>query len=120
MICTNCQRPITDGSNFCYNCGAKQPPSQHAFGADYEAGGKKRLVRSSTDKKIGGVCAGIANHLGWDPVLVRLLAVVLFFCGCGWPLLAYIVAWIVIPNEPLFYVTPPPPPANYAGSAPIS
>ena len=41
MICVNCQKRITDGSNFCYNCGAKQPPSP-AFGSDWDAGGKKR------------------------------------------------------------------------------
>ena len=96
MICVNCQRRITDGSNFCYNCGAKQPPSQHAFGADYEAGGKKRLVRSSTDKKIGGVCAGLADYFDVDVTIVRVCWLLAFLLG-GTGLLAYIILWIALP-----------------------
>src|SRR5579864_9664565 len=99
MICVNCQRRITDGSNFCYNCGAKQPPSQHAFGADYEAGGKKRLVRSSTDKKIGGVCAGLADYFDLDVTLIRIIWLLAVLCA-GTGLLVYIVLWIALPLGP--------------------
>jgi phage shock protein C len=94
MVCTNCQRHIADGSNFCYNCGAQQAPATAAV-----TGGKKRLVRSSTDKKIAGVCAGLADYFDLDPTIIRicwLLAVL--FAGCG--LLAYIVLWIVLPLAP--------------------
>ncbi len=99
MICVNCQRRITDGSNFCYNCGAKQPPTQHAFGADYEAGGKKRLVRSSTDKKIGGVCAGLADYFDVDVTIVRVCWLLAFLLG-GTGLLAYVILWIALPLAP--------------------
>jgi phage shock protein C len=98
MICVNCQRRITDGSNFCYNCGAKQPPSP-AFGSDWDAGGKKRLVRSSTDKKIAGVCGGLADYFDIDATIIRvcwLLAVL--FAGTG--ILAYIILWIALPVAP--------------------
>jgi phage shock protein PspC (stress-responsive transcriptional regulator) len=55
----------------------------------------------------GGVCAGLAQHFDWDVALVRILLVVLVFFGCGTPILAYFIAWIVIPNEPCFYTTQP-------------
>jgi phage shock protein PspC (stress-responsive transcriptional regulator) len=60
---------------------------------------KKKLARSRTDKKIGGVCAGFAEYLDIDPTLVRLLWVILVFFA-GWGLLAYLIAWIVMPLEP--------------------
>ncbi len=59
----------------------------------------KRLYRSRTDRVLAGVCGGIGNYLGVDPVVVRLLwAISALFMGTG--ILAYIVAWIVIPEEP--------------------
>lgn len=59
----------------------------------------KRLYRSSTDKMLGGVCAGIGEYLDVDPTVIRLLWVVLGLMG-GAGLLAYIIALIVIPNKP--------------------
>lgn len=60
----------------------------------------KRLYRSITDKKIAGVCAGLGNYFDVDPTIVRLLAVVFVLAG-GSGLLAYIIAWIVVPEEPV-------------------
>jgi phage shock protein C len=67
---------------------------------------------------LGGVCAGLAQHFGWDVALVRILLCVLVFFGCGTPILAYIIAWIVIPQEPYFFPTAPytPPPAPPAAA----
>ncbi len=59
----------------------------------------KRLYRSRTDKKIAGVCGGLAHYFGWDPVIPRIVFVALFL-GAGTGLLAYVVCWIVIPMEP--------------------
>jgi phage shock protein C len=60
---------------------------------------RRRLERSSTDKKIAGVCAGIANFFDLDVTLVRFIwLVAVIFGGTG--LLAYVIAWIVIPLEP--------------------
>jgi len=56
----------------------------------------KRLYRSKTDKLLGGVCGGIAEYFSIDPVLVRLLWLALLFAG-GAGILAYIIAWIIIP-----------------------
>ncbi len=59
----------------------------------------KRLYKSRTDKKIDGVCAGIAEYFEVDPVMVRVVTVLLFVFG-GVALLAYIVGMIVIPRKP--------------------
>ncbi len=59
----------------------------------------KRLYKSNTDKKIDGVCGGIAAYFGWDSTLIRL-AWVIFTCLGGSGLLAYIIAAIVMPREP--------------------
>ena len=60
---------------------------------------EKKLKRSVTDRKISGVCGGIAEYLGFDPTLVRLgwAAITLFACGTG--IVAYIVAALIIPEE---------------------
>ena len=65
----------------------------------------KRLYRSRNDKILGGVCAGIANYFEVDPVIVRLLLVLgtLFSMGLG--ILAYLIAWMIIPEE--LKITPP-------------
>lgn len=57
----------------------------------------KRLTRSK-DKKIGGVCAGLANYFDMDPTIMRVLFVVIFFAG-GASLLAYLIMWIIVPEE---------------------
>ncbi|MCK9203527.1 MAG: PspC domain-containing protein [Bacteroidales bacterium] len=59
----------------------------------------KRLYRSKTDRMIGGVCGGLGKYFNLDPVLMRLFWVILFFCG-GVGFLAYIIAWIIMPEEP--------------------
>ncbi|HNW76651.1 MAG TPA: PspC domain-containing protein [Bacteroidales bacterium] len=59
----------------------------------------KRLYRLRTDRVIGGVCSGIGKYFTLDPVLIRVLWVIAFFFG-GAGLLAYIIAWIIIPEEP--------------------
>ena len=56
----------------------------------------RELRRSRQDKVLAGVCGGLARYLGMDPVVTRVLMVVLIFAGVG--VVAYIVAWIVIPE----------------------
>ena len=59
----------------------------------------KRLYRASgQDSMIAGICAGIANYFEIDPVLVRLLWI-LFAFGYGAGVLAYIIAWIIVPRK---------------------
>ena len=57
---------------------------------------KKQLMRSGRDKKIAGVCAGVAHYLDIDPTIVRVIWGVLAFCyGVG--IVAYIILWIIAP-----------------------
>ncbi len=62
---------------------------------------KSRLYRDSSDKMIGGVCSGIANYLGIDPAIVRILFAIISFGGFGLGFLAYIILWIVLPPKDL-------------------
>ena len=59
---------------------------------------QKRLYKSQTDKKFCGVCGGIAEFLGIDSTVVRLIWALLIFCA-GTGVLAYIIATLVLPNE---------------------
>jgi phage shock protein PspC (stress-responsive transcriptional regulator) len=58
------------------------------------------MMRDMANKKIAGVCAGMARHLDWDVTLIRVgfLAMVLFK-GLG--LIAYLIAWIAMPRDDL-------------------
>jgi phage shock protein C len=60
----------------------------------------KRLYRSRSERKIAGVCGGLGTYLGVDPVIFRILWIVLALAG-GLGLVAYLVAWIIIPQEPV-------------------
>jgi phage shock protein C len=59
----------------------------------------KRLYRSRNDKMIAGVCGGIAEYFDIDPVIVRLVTVLLLFAN-GIGLIMYIIAWIFVPENP--------------------
>ena len=56
------------------------------------------LRRPRTGRVVGGVCAALAHRFGWDVALVRVVTVVAVLFGA--PLVAYLIAWIVIPGEP--------------------
>jgi phage shock protein C len=92
MFCPQCSKEYTQRVNFCCQCGtALFTPV---------ATSPKKLVRSRTDRKIAGVCAGFADYLELDVTLVRILWLMLVLFG-GWGLLGYLIAWIVMPQEPL-------------------
>ena len=57
---------------------------------------KKQLMRSGHDKKIAGVCAGVAHYFDMDPTIVRVIWGVLAF-GYGAGIIAYIILWIIAP-----------------------
>ena len=58
----------------------------------------KKLYRSKKNKVIAGVCGGIGEYFNIDPVIIRLLWTLFIFVG-GSGILAYIIAWIIIPQE---------------------
>src|SRR5215471_13723921 len=96
MYCNLCGKSIQDDANLCPYCG-------HRIGAQHP---RKQLMRPRTDRKIAGVCAGLAEHAELDVTLVRLLwAVVVVMTGFIPGILAYVIAWIVMPEEPLHSTT---------------
>ncbi|MDD5492201.1 MAG: PspC domain-containing protein [bacterium] len=58
----------------------------------------KRLYRSETDRKIAGVCGGIAEYFDIDPAIVRIIFVALILLW-GWGLILYAICWVAVPNK---------------------
>ncbi|MFQ5817220.1 MAG: PspC domain-containing protein [Terriglobia bacterium] len=94
MICHSCKREIVEASAYCYHCGTRQTAPQSPPAAI-----PKRLMRSRRDKKIAGVCAGLADYFEFDVTLIRIVWLLVVFLG-GTGLLAYLVCWIVMPLAP--------------------
>ncbi|MCK7539489.1 MAG: PspC domain-containing protein [Marinilabiliales bacterium] len=61
---------------------------------------EKEFTVHGPTRVLGGVCSGLGKYFGMDPVLLRVLWAIAFFVG-GAGLLAYIIAWIIIPEEPV-------------------
>ena len=81
----------------------------------------RRLYRSRSDTIVGGVAAGVANYLNTDPALVRIAWGILVPLTGGAALVAYVVAWIVVPEEPKItqgLTDPAAPDAETAWTAP--
>ena len=77
------------------------PPASPNADQQYASSARlpRRLVRRTDDKMLGGVCAGVADHLGLDPTLVRLLTVLVTVLGFGSVIIAYLVAWVIVPKD---------------------
>ncbi len=114
VYCRNCGKSLADDARFCSGCGATMlPPVVPPY---YPTASVTRLVRPRMGRMIAGVCQGLANAYAWDVVWVRVITVLLTVFGGGSGLLAYIIFWIVMPEEPLLLppgvppVAPPQPP----------
>jgi phage shock protein PspC (stress-responsive transcriptional regulator) len=59
----------------------------------------KRLYRSEKDRILGGVCAGLGEHLDVDPTVIRLIWAVVTVLSFGTGIIVYILAWIIIPES---------------------
>jgi phage shock protein C len=91
MYCNYCGKQIPDDAQLCAYCGKRVTGAAPA---------RRRLMRAREGRKIAGVCQGFAEYFDVDVTLVRLLWVVVAFCG-AFGVIAYIVAWIVMPEVPL-------------------
>ena len=100
MFCSHCGKQMDPGARFCPACGAVAQPVV-AERAPFPG----QLMRPRSPRMIAGVCSGLALHYGWDLSLVRVIcALLIVLTGVG--LIAYLVAWIVIPEAP--YALPEP------------
>lgn len=98
MYCNSCGAEIPAEARFCSRCGAAVA-SEGGAPAGVAPGNARILERPLKGRKIAGVCLGMANYFGIDATLMRilwLLATILWGAG----LVAYIVAWILIPEAP--------------------
>ena len=101
VACRNCGNSMNDDARFCSVCGtpaAAQAGPPHP-GAGYPT--VARLIRPRAGRMVAGVCQGLANAYGWDVTWVRVITVLLTIFGGGLGLIAYVVFWIVMPEEPL-------------------
>ena len=61
---------------------------------------RRPLRRSSSENMIAGVCGGLAQWLGWDPTLVRILYVLLSVCSVAFPgLIVYGIMYVIVPED---------------------
>ncbi len=119
MHCTHCGKELSPGTRFCPACGtavaqettgstwqstpgSMPPPPSGTYTTPRR---RPELLRPRAGRMVAGVCAAFARTYGWNLPLIRILLVVLtpFHLGLGF--IAYVVAWIVIPEEP--YLLPP-------------
>ena len=98
MFCPSCGHTLDFNARFCSHCGASVAATTAAPYPSYSIAGK--LYRPRYPRMIAGVCAGFAELYHWDISLVRVLAVVLAICTSGLAGLAYLAAWIIIPEAP--------------------
>ena len=66
----------------------------------------KKLYRSRSDRKIAGVCGGLATYFRVDPFLIRLIFILFFLAG-GAAFLVYVIMWLLVPSEPADMVNSP-------------
>ena len=91
MYCNACGKAIPDDARFCAYCGRVTGLSA----------APKRLVRPRANRTVAGVCAGLAEHLEMDVTLFRLIWVfVVIMSGIFPGIFVYVLAWIIIPEEP--------------------
>jgi phage shock protein C len=93
VYCKSCGKALGDDARFCSACG------QPVGGVVYSA--RPGLIRPRAGRKVAGVCQGLANHLGWDVTLLRVITVILSIVTFPLGIIAYLIFWLVVPEEPL-------------------
>jgi phage shock protein C len=96
MYCNYCGKVIQDDAAVCAYCGVRVGGSV----------ARRRLVRPRQGRKIAGVCLGFAEYFDVDVTLVRVIWIATVIMS-GFGLLAYVIGWIMLPEEPLVLSSPP-------------
>jgi phage shock protein C len=94
MYCNFCGKVIQDDAAVCAYCGKRVAA----------VATRKRLMRPRKGRQIAGVCAGLAEFFDLDVALIRIITLVTAIFG--WGVIAYAVAWIAMPEEPLALPSP--------------
>jgi phage shock protein C len=93
MYCAKCGNAIEEHFHFCSQCGT---PTQNSCEPQEE----RRLMRIREGKRVAGVCGGVARYLELDVTLIRIVWILLTVFPPVPGILAYIVCWIVMPQDP--------------------
>lgn len=93
MYCRHCGQPLAAGTNFCSSCGAS------ASANVFTASPLSTMYRPRAQRMIAGVCAAFHVRYGWDLTATRILAVVLAIVLFPLTEIAYLVGWVLIPEE---------------------
>ncbi len=101
MYCNYCGKVIQEDANLCAYCGTRVAA----------VAARRRLLRPRQGRKIAGVCLGFAEYFDLDVTLIRLIWLLGTILGFPVGAVAYIVAWIVVPEEPLLLPVPAAPPS---------
>jgi len=91
MFCTNCGVELREVDRYCSQCG-------RATGVGPRPA-QKRLTLVQEGKKIAGVCAGFARYCGVDVTMMRFLWLVGTLVSGGLGIIAYLIAWLMVPKE---------------------
>lgn len=93
VYCQNCGSSLPNAARFCSKCGAAIPVTPVMP--------TRPIMRSRVGRQIAGVCLALAQNYRWDVTVVRILTVLAFILSSGLVGVAYVAAWIGIPEEPL-------------------
>jgi phage shock protein PspC (stress-responsive transcriptional regulator) len=91
VFCQHCGSAMPVSAHFCSTCGAVIPAVQPILG--------RPLIRPRFGRQIGGVCMALAQANGWDVNVVRIVAVIALIFSSGLVGVAYLAAWVGIPEE---------------------
>jgi phage shock protein C len=97
--CAGCGGSLSSGARFCSACGrAVTEPGPVAGSGPVRA--TTPFIRPLTGRKLAGVCQGLANQYGWDVTLIRVITVLLAVFTFPIGLIAYLLFWLIVPEEP--------------------
>jgi len=99
MFCTKCGTALDESARYCAQCGKPTGLGGEAPPAN-EWAVPKRMSRPMHEKKIGGVCAGLAHYMDLDVTALRIICTVLIILtGIVPGVIIYVIAWMVMPKD---------------------